>query len=173
MSRNQLMIDKGLAAVLDNQRMTIREISDKLGLSFGLVQSIMTEDWGMICMSVKFFSKLLTVQQKQTPLAVTGDLLQCADQDANFMKTVITCDESLVQDATWQQNHSHLNGRLRPEKVYEVWSKVKVMLTVSFDYESVFHHEYAPGGQTVNKEYYIEVLHRLRDVQRKRPVLWK
>jgi hypothetical protein len=44
--------------------MAIREMSEELGLLFGLVQSIMTKDLGMICVSVKFFSKLLTVQQK-------------------------------------------------------------------------------------------------------------
>jgi hypothetical protein len=36
------------------------------------------------------------------------------------------------------------------------------------------HHEYAPEGQTVNKQYYQEVLHRLCDsVWRKRPDLWE
>ena len=35
------------------------------------------------------------------------------------------------------------------------------------------HHEYAPEGQTINKEYYLEVLRRLRDaVQRKQPDMW-
>jgi len=32
------------------------------------------------------------------------------------------------------------------------------MLTVFFDHEGIIHHEYTPDGQTVNKEYYIEVL---------------
>ena len=37
----------------------------------------------------------------------------------------------------------------------------------------VVHHEYAPQGQTVTKEYYEEVLCSLRNaLQRKRPDLW-
>jgi len=40
---------------------------------------------------------------------------------------------------------------------------VKTMLTVFFDYKGIVHHEYAPPGQTVNKEYYREVLRRLRE----------
>jgi hypothetical protein len=88
------MIDKGHAAMLDNRRMIIRELSDKLGLSFGLVQSIVTEDLGRKFVSVKFVLKLLTVEQKVTHLAVARDLLQCADQVVNFLKTVITYDES-------------------------------------------------------------------------------
>jgi transposase len=44
---------------------------------------------------------------------------------------------------------------------------------VFFDYRGIVHHNYAPAGQTINKEYYLEVIRRLRDaVQRKRPDLW-
>ena len=44
------------------------------------------------------------------------------------------------------------------------------MLTCFFDSRGIVHHEYAPKGQTINKEYYLEVLRRLPDaVQRKRP----
>jgi hypothetical protein len=80
--------------MLDNWRMIIRELSDKLGLSFGLVQSIVTEDLGRKFVSVKFVLKLLTVEQKVTHLAVARDLLQCVDQVVNFLKTVIAYDES-------------------------------------------------------------------------------
>ncbi|KAJ4440735.1 hypothetical protein ANN_08959 [Periplaneta americana] len=52
-------------------------------------------------------------------------------------------------------------------------SKIKVMLTVFFDVRGIVHHEYAPEGQTVTKEYYHDVLRRLRDaVRRKRPDMW-
>jgi len=47
------------------------------------------------------------------------------------------------------------------------------VLTVFFDSRGVVHHEYAPQDQNINKEYYLEVLRRLRDaVRRKRPDLW-
>jgi hypothetical protein len=95
-SRNPVMIDKEHSAVLDNRTITIRELSDELVLSFGLVQSILTENLGMKRVSAKFVPKLLTVVQKETRLAVARDLLQCADQDADFMRTIITSDESWV-----------------------------------------------------------------------------
>ena len=57
-----------------------------------------------------------------------------------------------------------------PKKARQVCSNVKVMLTCFFDSRDTVHHEYAPEGQTINKEYYLEILRRLRDaVQRKRP----
>ena len=40
--------------------------------------------------------------------------------------------------------------------------KIKTMLTVFFGWEGVVHHEYTPPGQTI-KEYYLNVLHWLRD----------
>ena len=47
------------------------------------------------------------------------------------------------------------------------------MLIIFFDCEGVLHYEFAPRVQTINKEYYVEVLKRLRDaVRRKRPRFW-
>ena len=40
-------------------------------------------------------------------------------------------------------------------------SKVKVMLTIFFDDQGVVYHKYASEGQTINKQYYLEVLRYL------------
>ena len=43
-----------------------------------------------------------------------------------------------------------------------------------FDSEGTVHHEYASDGQTINKEFCVEVLRRLREpVRRKRPEKWR
>jgi hypothetical protein len=48
------------------------------------------------------------------------------------------------------------------------------MLTVFFDSEGVVHYEFLPQGRTVNKEYYLEVIQRLREtVRKKRPDAWR
>jgi len=61
----------------------------------------------------------------------------------------------------------------RPKKARQERSNVKVMLIPFFNSRGVVHHEYAPQGQTVTKEYYRDVLRRLRyAVQRKKPELW-
>jgi len=47
------------------------------------------------------------------------------------------------------------------------------LLTAFLDSRGVVHHEYAPQGQTVTKQYYEGVLCHLRNaVRRKRPDLW-
>ncbi|KAJ4448840.1 hypothetical protein ANN_00231 [Periplaneta americana] len=106
-----------------------------------------------------------------------GDLLDTANTDPGFLNTVITGDESWVygydpgtkrQSSQWKHPESP-----RPKKARQVRSKIKVMLTVFFDVRGIVHHEYAPEGQMVTKEYYHDVLWRLRDaVRRKRPDMW-
>jgi hypothetical protein len=43
---------------------------------------------------------------------------------------------------------------------------------VFFDYRGIVHHSYAPEGQIINKEYYLEVIRHRDAVRRKRPDLW-
>jgi hypothetical protein len=59
---------------------------------------------------VKIFPKLLTVEQKETRLALARDLLQCADQVANFMKTVINSVNPGFAGMTQKQKPSHHKG---------------------------------------------------------------
>ena len=48
------------------------------------------------------------------------------------------------------------------------------MLRVFFYSEGVVLYEFLPQGQTVNKEYYLEVIQRLREaVRKKRPDAWR
>jgi len=48
------------------------------------------------------------------------------------------------------------------------------MLIVFFDVQGIVQLEFVPPGQTVNQEFYLEVLRRLREnVRRKRPELWR
>ena len=50
---------------------------------------------------------------------------------------------------------------------------VKSMLIIFFNCEGVVHYEFAPSGLTINIEYYVEVMKKLRDaVRRKRPRFW-
>ena len=56
------------------------------------------------------------------------------------------------------------------KKARQVKSNVKNMLICFFDIKELVHFESVPQGQTVNQQFYLEVLKRLRDaVRRKRP----
>ena len=101
-------------------------------------------------------------------------MISCANNDPTFMKRIITGDESWVYEYDTLTNQQSSEWRFEnepnPKKPRRSRSKVKVMLIVFFDYLGVVHFEYVPEGQTVNKEYYLTVLRRLRDaIRRKRP----
>ena len=50
---------------------------------------------------------------------------------------------------------------------------MKVMLIVFFYWKGIVHYEFVPRGDIVNKEFYLNVLKRLREaVRRKRPEAW-
>jgi len=83
----------------------------------------MIEDLGMKCISMKFVPNLLKVEQKEAWLAVARDLLQCADQDANFMNILITDDESWVcgydPETEAQSSQWKTLGFPRPKKTHQ------------------------------------------------------
>ena len=154
----------------------MRELED-LGIPRTIVSQILTEDPGKKRVAAKFVPWLLSRQQKEFRAAVAQYLLETANNDPNFLKKVITGDESWVygydpetkaQSSQWKSPESP-----RPKKARQSRSNVKVMLIVFFfDHEGVVHHEYAPPGQTITKDYYIEVPRQLRDaVRRKRQQL--
>ncbi|GFV42815.1 uncharacterized protein TNCV_841691 [Trichonephila clavipes] len=106
-------------------------------------------------MSAKFVPRLLTEDQQFQRLVTSSDLFQSESDDLEFMKLIITGDESRVYgyDPTTKQQSSH-------------W-KTPVLLV------GIVHQENTPQGQTVNKEFYLDVMRRLREaVHRTRPVLW-
>ncbi|XP_068201628.1 histone-lysine N-methyltransferase SETMAR-like [Palaemon carinicauda] len=175
--RNDQVIAKVNVLVMRDFRVTIREIAEEVGISTFSAHSIMTEDLAMNRVAAKFVPKLLMAEQKELRFEVLQDMLDSTNRDPSFMNTIITGDKSWVygydpetksQSSQWKHSTSP-----RPKKACQVHSYVKVMLTVFFNSHGVVHHEYAPQGQTITKEYYRDVLHRLHDaVRRKRPELW-
>ena len=100
------------------------------------------------------------------------------NDDPDLLKRVITGDKTWVygydvetkaQSSQWKRPEEP-----RPKKARQVQSNVKVLLTVFFHYNGVVHHEFLPQGHMVNKEYYLEVMRRLREaIRRKLPDLWR
>jgi hypothetical protein len=84
----------------------------------------------------KFVPKLLLQEQQQLQLEVVRDMLECANGDPEFLKTVITGDE------TWMYRYDpemKVQSQWKPKKPQWVRSKVKVLLTVFFDYRGIVH----------------------------------
>jgi division protein CdvB (Snf7/Vps24/ESCRT-III family) len=57
---------------------------------------ILTEDKGMRRVAAKFVAKLLLLEQQQLRLEVAQDMLECANRDPEFLKTMITGDPAVL-----------------------------------------------------------------------------
>ena len=124
----------------------------------------------------KFVPRLLTPEQKEHRVAIGKELRQRAVGDPSFMSRVITGDERWVygyySETKQQSSQWKSQGSPRPKKARQRLSSTKSVLILFFDIRGIVHHEFVPEGQTVNAEFYCNVLRRLKeDIRRKRPVL--
>jgi len=99
-------------------------------------------------------------------------------EGVQFLKNTVTGDESWVYGygPERKQQSPQWNGPTspRPKNGRQMRSKTKVMLLAFCASEGIVHHEYALDGQTINREFYVEVLRRLREsVRRKGPEIWR
>ena len=128
--------------------------------------------------TAKFVPRLLTAEQKDDRVSICTDLRDRAQNDPNFMSSVITGDERWVYgyDPETKQMSSRwsTSSSPRPKKARQVKSNVKVRMIAFFHIDGLVHHEFVPRGQTVNKDFYKTVLQRLRDaVCSHRPEKWR
>ena len=114
----------------------------------------------------KMVLKLLSDEQKERRKELCLDLLQRIENEPDLLNSIITCDpETKGQSTQWKSTSSP-----RPKKACMSRSKFKAMLIVFFDIQDIVTAEWVPSGQTVNQQYYIEVLTKLHEcVRRKQP----
>ena len=143
-----------------DRRLTIREVAEEVRIAFGMCQKILTEDLQMRCVKGKFVPHLLTSEQKDDRVSICTDLREQAQNDSNFMSSVITGDECWVCGYDLEMKHmSQLNtASSRPKTARQVKANVKTMLIAFFYLDGLVHHEYVPGGEMVNKEFYKRIL---------------
>ena len=155
------------SVIRENRRLTVREVSEESGICKSSCHTILTEKLKMHRVAAKFVPRLLTEEQKQNRVTVSQELLDRSNTDENFLKNVITGDETWVygygvetkvQSSQWVGKSSP-----RPKKARQCRTNVKVMLTVFFYWKGTVHHEFVPRGETVNKEFYLKVMKRLRE----------
>ena len=105
-------------------------------------------------------------------------MLELINSDPTVLDSLVTCDESWIycyepetkrQSSQWK--HA---GSPRPKKARQSKSTHKLLMIPFFDSTDMLYMHWVPTGQTVNKEYYVEVLREFsKRFRRKRPVLFK
>ncbi|KAG7170895.1 Mariner Mos1 transposase-like 4 [Homarus americanus] len=110
---------------------------------------------------------MLSDEQRERRKEICYDLLQRNEDEPDLFNSVITCDETWIftydpetkrQSIQWKSPTSP-----RPKKAHMSRSKFKAMLIVFFDIQGIVMAEWVPSSQTVNQQYDIEVLTKLRE----------
>ncbi|UYV65864.1 hypothetical protein LAZ67_3005758 [Cordylochernes scorpioides] len=122
--------------------------------------------------------KDLTFDQKNARKETASLNLEATTDDPELLKRVITGDETWIygfdSETTQQPSEWRFKNEPRPKKARKAPCKVKVMLTVFFDCQSIVHNEFQQQGSTITADSYLGVLRRLREaIRQKRPELWR
>ncbi|UYV73889.1 hypothetical protein LAZ67_11001294 [Cordylochernes scorpioides] len=171
-------VDKVLELVREDRQITVREVAEEAGISFGSTQSIMKDILGVRRLNAVLVPKDLTFDQKNARKETASLNLEATTDDLESLKRVITGDETWIygfdSETTQQASEWRFKNEPRPKKARKAPSKVKVMLTVFFDYQGIVHHEFQQPGSTITADSYLRALRRLRyAIRQKRPELWR
>jgi hypothetical protein len=92
------MLKKIWELIHEDRRWTIHDLTDTVGISYGVCQDISTENLHMCLIAAKFVPRLLTNDQKQQRINVCLELQEKANEDPTFTRIcrIITGDKSWI-----------------------------------------------------------------------------
>ncbi len=177
--RRRLQFRAQVQAILQQDHcQTLDQMSTKTGLSRSSVHRLLKKDLRMSKVSPKFVPRILTAHQKQHRINLCEQNLASLRADKNLMEKVITTDESWfsvfdpetkVNSLEWRQK-----GGVRPQKAIRNRATRKTMAILFFDTLGVVHLEFLPRGQTIDSDFWIDVMKRMKEsIRRKCPIMWK
>ena len=134
--RTQENIDRVQELILNDRRLTVDIISDELNLSKTIVHRILTENLKMKRVASKVVPRILSDEQKKKRLDNSKEMLLKIQKNPEFLKRVITGDESWVygyDPETKQMSSQWLTSTEQPpKKAKSQKSAVKCMLILFF-----------------------------------------
>ena len=110
----------------------------------------------------KFVPRMLSEDQKERPFHDNREMVELINSDPAVLDALVTCDENWIscydpetkrQSPQWK--HA---GSPRPKKARQSESTHKLLMIPFFDSTGMIYMHWVPTGQTVNKEFYVEVL---------------
>ena len=150
---------------MDKDRcVSIETISALCDVSVGTVHTIIHEElkMGKICM--KFVQKEPREVQKERCHHDSREMVELINSDPTVLDALETCDESWINcyDPETKSSQWKHAGSPRPKKARQSKFTHKLLIIPFFDSTGMIYMHWVPTGQTVNKEYYVEVLSEFR-----------
>ena len=152
-------------------------ISALFDVSVGTVHTIIREELKMQKICAKFVPRVLREDQKERHHD-NREMVELINSDPTVLDALVTCNESWIYcyDPETKRKSSQWNhaGSPRPKKARQSKSTHKLLMIPFFDITGMIYMHWGPTGQTVNKEYYVEVLREFKKrFFRMRPALFK
>ncbi|KAL7725918.1 hypothetical protein ACLKA6_000684 [Drosophila palustris] len=127
----------------------------------------------------KWVPRLLTPEQNQQRIDESKSCLDMFTRNkSEFLRRYITMDETWIHHFTPESNRQsaewHAAGESRPKRPKTQQLAGKVMASVFWDAHGIIFIDYLQKGQTINSDYYMALLERLKDeIAKKRPHMAK
>ncbi|KAJ7315848.1 hypothetical protein JRQ81_002010 [Phrynocephalus forsythii] len=147
------MVKKVEAVILDDRRSTMERVMAETGLSYGTAWRIIHEELHMNKVSACWVPCLLTPLQKQTHHDFSQQNLTLLEQ--NFC---LFHPETKEISKEWKHPSFPPPMKAKVQK-----SARKVMLSIFWDNCGVILTNYLPKGETLNSDYYCNLLQKLHD----------
>ena len=159
-------------------RVSIETICAQFDVGVGTLLTIIREELKMRKICAKFVPRVLRDDQKERRFHDNREMVELINSGPAVLDALVTCDESWIycydpetkrQSSQWK--HA---GSPRPKKARQSKSTHKLLMIPFFDSTGMIYMHWVPTEQTVNKEYYVEVLREFRKrFLGKRPALFK
>lgn len=166
--------------VLEDRRVSVRNIAESFSISYGTAQEILTGNLGMRRVCARWVPRLLLPEQKRVRVNLCQEYIdRYSEEGDQFLNSIITCDETWVhffepeskqQSSVWKHPTSPSPVKARVSK-----SAGKVMMIIFCDSQGIVLQHTVPDKTTVNAEYYSCLLRTQlqRAVREKRPNLYR
>ena len=149
-----------------DRRASIETISVQFNVSGGTVHTIIREELKMRKIWKKFVSRVFREDQKERRCYDSREMVELINRDPTVLDAQVTCDESWIycyEPETKRQSFQWKHAvSPRPKKATQSKSTHKLLMIPFFDSTGMIYLQWLPTGQTVTKEYYVEVLREFR-----------
>jgi hypothetical protein len=127
-------VEKTWEFIHEDRCRTIHELTDTAGISYGVCQEMLTENFNMHRTTTKFVPQLLTNDQKQRRVNVYLELWEKPNEDPTFISRIITGDKNWIDGYDLERKQQSLQRKStkspKAKKVRQVQSSTKSMLIV-------------------------------------------
>ena len=144
-----------------DRHVSLETISAQFDISVGTVHTIIHKELHMRKICAKLVPRVLRKDQKERRHD-SREIVELINSDPAVLDALVTCDESWIycyDPETKKQSYRWKHaGSPRPKKARQNKSTHKLLMIPFFDSTGMIYMHWVPNGQTVNKEYYVEVL---------------